>query len=225
MALEIELRYEIADTKLLGSFLEKLQLVGSKRLVDVYLDTVDADLIRKGIYIRIRDNKKLDIKFNRECLTNPDLEIQPYCEEYSFQIPLQQEQMKKFVEVNNDLDLKASVTSDLAWYRSVNSLIEHRVVDKLRTTYKHEDFLIMIDEVKNLGTFLEIELMAEKSDDIEAVKNRMITILHGLPLKPFKTGYDSLILKKTNFVQYVQGRFALEEDKVAYKKFLAQQAQ
>jgi len=220
MALEIELRYEVADQLALQNFVDRLQKIGTKRVVDVYLDTPDAHLLKRGIYIRIRDNKKLDIKFNRECLTNPDLEIQAYCEEYSFVLPLQADHMAKFQEVNTDLGLKVPTTPDLVWYQSANNLIEHRIVDKVRTTYRHDDFLIMLDEVKNLGSFLEIELMADTAEDIEAVKVRMLKTLEGLPLKPFKTGYDSLILKKQNFAQYVQGRFALKEDKEAYARSL-----
>ena len=70
---------------------------------------------------------------------------------------------------------------------------------------------------KDLGTFLEIELIARSGDVIDAVTQRMKAMLAGLPLKPLATGYDSLILRKNNFEQYIQGRFILEED----KKFLS----
>ena len=71
----------------------------------------------------------------------------------------------------------------------------------------------MIDQVENLEMFLEIEVMAANTISLDAITNRMRALLAPLHLKPLKTGYDSLILRKQNFSQYLRGRFVLEEDK------------
>lgn len=81
-----------------------------------------------------------------------------------------------------------------------------------------QQFTIVIDEVLNLGAFLEIELLANNKNNVDEIKKGMESLLSDLSLKALKTGYDSLILRKNNFEQYLQGRFILDEDKVFLNK-------
>lgn len=99
-------------------------------------------------------------------------------------------------------------------YKMLNNLIDHVTVDKMRSTYKIEDFIISVDRVNELGTFLEIEIMAFDLSNLDALKNQILEVLKELQLTPLKTGYAALQLKKQDFKQYVQGRFILEEDKI-----------
>ncbi len=214
--IEIELRYEVVDITQLPAFLARLNPREHKRVVDSYLDTTDADFLKKGIYIRIRNNKKMDIKFNRECLYNPDLDLQPYCEEYSFALPLRQENLTALNDLAPLLGLRHLASPDVQLFMRDNQLINHRIVDKMRSSYTSGIFTIYIDEVVDLGTFLEIELMTENINSLDNITQTMEHILAGLTLRLLKTGYDSLVLKKQNFAQYIQGRFALKEDKVLY---------
>jgi adenylate cyclase, class 2 len=212
--IEIELRYQILNESTIPGFVKTLAFLGTKRVVDSYLDTINADLIRRGIYIRLRNNQKLDIKFNRACLADESLELQPYCEEYSFSLPLMQESLHDLNAVSLDLELQPINRASIKEYASINKLIEHRIVDKIRSSYSIEDFILVIDEVKNLGKFLEIEVMAPDIDNIDTIKLRMQELLKDLKLKPLTTGYDALILRKQNFKQYLQARFILAEDKI-----------
>jgi len=213
---EIELRYAILNPAAIGLLQDRCSFQSEKRIVDQYLDTPSIDLLKRGIYIRVRDAKKVDIKFNRECLTNPLLDLQDSCEEYSYRLPLQQESVSPCNEVLTLLDLNPLVSTDFELFKKHNNLINHRVVDKIRKSYTTNGFTLVIDEVANLGFFLEIELMASPSERVEEVTQRMreyISSLSALNLQPLKTGYDSLILRKQNFTEYLQGRFILEEDK------------
>jgi adenylate cyclase class IV len=218
MNIEIELRYQVIDASQLPEFLALCESRGTKRVVDVYLDTSNADLIKKGIYIRLRDGKKMDIKFNRECLFNPDLELQPYCEEYTFMLPLKEADLPRINELATLFGMQQLSVPDMQTFCTQNNLIEHRIVDKIRASYKRDNFTITVDEVAGLGTFLEIELMAADTNALAAVKQAMEQLLSPLTLTVLKTGYDSLILRKQNFEQYVQGRFVLAEDKEWYKR-------
>lgn len=74
-------------------------------------------------------------------------------------------------------------------------------------------FTIVIDEVHQLGTFIEIELMASNLDTLAATKKEMEALLSGLSLKPLTTGYDTLILREHHFNDYIQARFIMDEDK------------
>lgn len=65
-------------------------------------------------------------------------------------------------------------------------------------------------------------MLAHTIDAVETIKKHMTELLAGLSLKPLKTGYDSLILRKNNFDQYLMGRFILDEDKPLREALLRQ---
>jgi predicted adenylyl cyclase CyaB len=215
--IEIELRYEVLDKNQLTQFLAPLKFLRSNQDIDIYYDNADAILYQKGIFIRNRNNKKLDIKFNRACLDNPDLAIQDYCEEHSFALPLQEKNLSRINELLVSLQLQPSPIADLEELKKTNNFFEHYRVDKVRTSYSHNSFTIAVDEVVDLGTFLEIELMAQDTQNLEEVKQEMVLFIAGLKLRPLRTGYGTLLLRKKDFKHYLLGRFILEEDKVCRK--------
>lgn len=211
--IEIELRYEILKPEQLASFLAPLQKVSRKQDVDVYFDNPQDMLHKNGIYIRTRNNKKLDIKFNRACIDNPHLAIQDYCEEHSFALPLQEKDLLTINQLLISLNLKPMTRAHLENLKSENQFHEQCIVDKIRTSYSLDNFTICIDEIKDLGTFLEIELMADTADNIATVKSQMLALIADLDLKPIKTGYINLLLRKKDFNHYLMGRFILDEDR------------
>ncbi len=127
---EIELRFEIVNSQELPAFTAALAPLGSKRVVDSYLDTRQADLIKKGVYVRIRDNKKVDIKFNRECLHNPELELQPYCEEYTYLLPLQEHDLEGFNAIVKTVGLTPPSYANFEEFIKLNDLMNHRMSTK-----------------------------------------------------------------------------------------------
>lgn len=215
--IEIELRYEMLNPEQLRSFLAPFKKLHQKHDVDIYLDNAQALLYQKGIFIRIRNGKKLDIKFNRATLDNPDLAMQDYCEEHSFLLPLQEKDLVKLNELLMSLDLKPAAVADLEQFKAVNHFMEHYRVDKMRTSYKHDAFTLCVDKVADLGTFLEIELMANTIEDLASVKQQMQHLIKELNVVPLKTGYGTLLLRKKDFEHYLMGRFVLEEDKIHRK--------
>lgn len=222
MSIEIELRYEVLKPEELILFLAPFKQLYHTRDRDIYFDTYEAKLYQRGIFIRIRNNKKLEIKFNRACLEDPSLAIQDYCEEHSFSLPLQENVLSKLNALLISLGLKAAVYADIENLKAENNFIEHYVLDKVRTAYSYESFTVSVDKVAELGTFLEIELMADTVDNLEGVKKAMKSLLLKLSLQPLKTGYGTLLLRKKNFEQYLLGRFILEEDKKYRLKINAQ---
>lgn len=210
---EIELRYTILNPKQLTTFLLPFKKLGQKNDSDVYLDTQQALLYQKGIFIRIRNDKKLEIKFNRACLENPNLAIQDYCEEHSFALPLHEKDLIPLNALLISLNLKPIIQTDLEEFKAVNTLVTHYVIDKIRTSYTNNVFTLAIDEVTDLGTFLEIEFMASSIENLSSIKQQMLELLKDLDLQPLRTGYGTLLLRKKNFEHYLLGRFILEEDK------------
>ncbi len=159
-----------------------------------------------------RNDKKLEFKFNRACLSNPHLAIQDYCEEHSFSLPLLDADLQKINELLLSLGLHQICVADLSELQRVNNFTVHYVVDKRRISYAAQHFTLGIDEVADLGTFLEVELMATSIENIDTIKKEMQHLLVGLSLRPLKTGYGTLLLRKKDFKHYLLGRFILEED-------------
>lgn len=215
--IEVELKFQILNKQQLKNFLASLKLKKENVINDVYLDTKEAYLYKKGIFIRIRNNSKLDFKFNPDDWKDPKaFSDHSHCNEYSFDLPLKQSSTKNLNEVCNILNLHNIQKADLDELRSKNNLIESVIINKTRREYRDNDFSYDYDTVKNLGEFFEIEKLTSIPEEIESIKESMRKKLNGLNLKLITTGYNELYWRKHNFEIYLQGRFLLMED---YKKY------
>jgi adenylate cyclase class IV len=215
-SIEIELRYEVPDPAVLQSFTEKMTFTKRRQDKDIYFDTDQADLLSHGIFIRIRNNTSLEIKFNRECINNPDLPLQPYCEEHVFALPIIETDVARFNDLVFSLGLKkvSFQNNFFEQFKKQNNLIEHYCIDKKRTEYSYDIFTLAIDEVKELGTFLEIECMAHDTKEVASIEAAMQKLVEPLKLKSLETGYGTLFLRKNKFEHYLKSRFMLPEDRM-----------
>jgi len=73
-------------------------------------------------------------------------------------------------------------------------------------------FYYMVDKVKDLGSFLEIEAKINSKNEINKIKREMLELANKLKLKRIITGYNELYWRKHNYKIYLQGRYLLEED-------------
>src|SRR5207247_1690125 len=89
-SIEVELRFRIQNPEEIKIFVKNLKVIEEKRIVDVYLDTEDGELFKRGIFIRLRNGKKIDIKFNKEeVYKSLDEHIEhTHCDEVSHPLPL-----------------------------------------------------------------------------------------------------------------------------------------
>ncbi len=204
--IEVELKFQVLNENEVLDFLKNLEFVSEKRIVDVYLDTAEGDLFKRGIFVRIRDDKSLDFKYNLD-----DDDWHEHCDEHSFVLPL-----GNVPDVNANcrlLGLK-EIEKGLEEFKAKNNLIDSMAVDKVRKKFKDGEFEYCLDLVKDMGLFLEIEAEGKEGEDLEAVKMRMREKLKGLNLKKITTGYNEIYWREHNFELYMQGKYLLEEDKV-----------
>ena len=125
-----------------------------------------------------------------------NLEPQPYCEEYTFALPFVEQDLEKLNDLMPVIGLKPIDRASFEVFKQINGLIDDRTVDKIRTSYTYNDFTLAVDEVANLGIFLEIELMAESTEDLANTTKAMEQSLSHVSLKPLTTGYTTLLLRK-----------------------------
>lgn len=215
--IEVELKFQILDEDQIKRFLKKLKFINAGRMVDVYLDTKEGNLYKKGIFVRIRDNKKLEIKFNLDAFQNQNgLSRHEECSEFSFPLPLVKNSINTINEICRKLNLKEIAISSIEELKNKNNLIDSMVIDKIRQKYTDGKFEYSFDDVKGLGKFIEIEFLTSKENNFEEIKNEMRKRLKGLKLKLITTGYNEVYWRKYNFNLYLQGRYLFEED---YKKY------
>ena len=215
--IEIELKYQIIDEDQIQEFLKKSTFVNKKRIVDIYLDTKDGDLYKKGIFIRIRDNKTLDFKYTLEDFRDLNkVSMHEQCDEYSFPLPLTNDSVKAINQNCRILGLIEISNPDVGELKARNNLINSVIIDKIRQRFRDEEFEYSFDDVKRLGKFLEIEKEGQEGEDFEEIKNRIRERVKNLKLKLITAGYCEAYWRKYNFNLYLQGRYLFEED---YKKY------
>src|SRR5690606_18640047 len=86
---EIETKFWVVDGNA-DVFTKDLMCGLETRVVDQYYDTFDGKYYQNGIYIRLRNNNSLDIKFNPEHLHVEASKTQldhVFCHEYNFPVP------------------------------------------------------------------------------------------------------------------------------------------
>jgi len=216
--IEVELKFQILDDGQINEFIKSLKFVNKKRIIDVYLDTKERDLYKKGIFIRIRDNKKLEFKFNLADLQNQNkLSWHEQCDEFSFPLPLGMDLVGSVNKICRILNLREIITPSLEELRNKNKLIDSVVIDKIRREYTDGRFKYLFDDIKDLGNFMEIEFLASREDNFEKIKNEMRKKLKNLKLKLITAGYNEVYWRKYNFNLYLQGRYLFEEDYEKYR--------
>jgi len=208
--IEVELKFQILDEIQVREFVKNLKFISRRKIVDKYLDTKNADLYKKGLFIRIRDDNNLDFKYNLE-----DTECKhEHCEEHSFSLPLTIDSLVSINKICRVLSLNNIMNPNIEEFTARNNLVVSITNDKIREIYRDEKFEFCLDDVKGLGKFIEIEMHAAKGDDLEKIKDAMRERIRGLKIKLITTGYNELYWKKNNSDIYRQGKYHLEEDRI-----------
>lgn len=216
--IEVELKFQVLDDAQIDKFLGGFQFVDKKRIVDIYLDTRGGDLYKRGIFVRVRDNKKLDFKFNLADFQNQNkLSRHEHCNEFSFSLPILEVSVAPINEISRILTMKEISNPDLEEFKNKNNLIDSMIIDKFRQRYSDGRFEYSFDDVKGLGKFIEIEQMASPEDNLEKIKDEIRKKLDHLKLKLITTGYNEIYWRKHDFNLYLQGRYLFEEDYEKYR--------
>lgn len=157
---EIEIKVKVEKIKSLLEFLKKnAKLVGTNHQIDQYFTPQHRNFIavrptREWLRLRDSDGKfSINYKnwhFDKNGRTN-------HCTEYETRV----DQAISVRKIFNALDIKPLIT-----------------VDKKRQTWLYKNFEIAIDQVKGLGTFIEIELKGNGSKlNPKEITDQMIQLL------------------------------------------------
>ncbi len=215
--IEVELKFQVGKKERLEAFLNGLQSHGEKRVVDDYYDTPSGELFQRGIFLRIRDGKQVDFKFNLDDISEGAGNAHEYCDEYTYRLPLEQSHFGEFTKVCKMLNLKAPDKPDFQEFCEANGFVKSMTIDKLRRKYTTDTFEISVDDVKDLGEFVEVEYEGKEGEDYEPIKRKILELVEPLEVKLITTGYNEVYWRKHNFDLYLKGKYLLDEDRVQYK--------
>lgn len=212
--LEIEKKYQLLNTDI-GMLTRKLTYVGERRVVDDYFDTTDGQFYQAGVFIRIRNQSSLDIKFNPGHLGKSNVSEHVSCHEYSFQEPFQETDKLLFKSLEGLIGIRQPSGRSFQSFLDINNLQFFIVIDKIRQTYTNASYTVVVDHIENLGTFLEVEYSGSPHEDLklEQILSGIDALMEGVPVKSLSTGCFEMILRQKNFNLYQKGKYLLDEDR------------
>lgn len=211
--IEMEKKFQVLHSNL-DDFLKNKRFVSSKRIVDQYLDTTDGLFYQDGIFIRVRNKNSLDVKFNPDHLGIKTANDHTICHEYNVGLPFESSSIHVLETLEKMIPIKRPTPYTYDEFLKINHLHTLVILDKNRTTYEDDTFIIAIDEFTDFGTFLELEAKNNNMpkerffDEIEKTTKNMT-------LQEFNSGYIELRLRAINPSLYLKGKYLIDSDVAA----------
>lgn len=187
--IEIESKFKLASDVTRDNLIATLKSqfiapISSKRQIDtVFLlpEQVDAPIVPGSKIMRVRDVLNPETGELQQSLMTLKVEGQTKLasDEYEFAV--------------DDGNVARQMLAALDWQEVVT-------VDKVRLESKTEDYTVCIDEVAELGLFIELEVLTEDSADVKNIQQQMRNFLKNLNIdgKLWKIPYDTSIRNLQN---------------------------
>lgn len=177
---EIEIKIKPKNPRILTRWLkENARLIKSSRQIDYYFTPPHKDFVfidnagkkRADFYFRVRvDDKDGLVTFKRY-----HRELESKGQAYLDQIETKVEKPKKLLKIFGLVGFKLSVT-----------------IDKKRNSYRYREFEFDCDEVKGLGTFVEIELKGKVDSPSQGFK-KIYKLLKEIGVKDWEENKDGYV--------------------------------
>jgi len=176
--MEIEIRSRINNLDNLLEEIEKLNILkkNEERQIDTYFKHIN-DITRKMV-IRVREimGKQSILTFKGASPVESDDTMWA-----DFDTPIEKPEVLKSLLLSNGYELVC-------------------IIDKHRQSFEHNGFEINIDNIKELGSFIEIEKQGE-SEERKQAELEIVSLLKKLGINEndiIKKGYVPLMLEKIN---------------------------
>ena len=202
--IEFELKYKVKSKERFAKYDATKSVIQR----DIYYDTNDGLLYRAGNFLRKRNDARIDFKL----YAGDDSHL--FCSETNFNYQTFSSCDESLTGICRKIGLSGKCFGSFDEFLSAYSLRVLAPVVKRRYQFQWEEILVSIDEVADLGTFLEAELSYPDVDfDKEAAKSRLENRLieAGLIVKGLDEivtiGYVECYLKRFNPNMYLQGKY------------------
>lgn len=205
--IEVELKCRLtpASLKRVREKLDTCVFWGQKQNRDCYYDTPTWDLLRQAVFLRVRNETRLEWKFNPEKDPAHHTSIEHV---FSLQAePFPASEMnalfRHFLPAWQD-------GKDFAELVASGRLVELARIENIRRLYRSPEQLeLSLDEVTSLGTFLEIEGTTYTEEEAEMIRQAATTLASELSLVHLPVGYVELWLQEHKPEAYKVGQYQL----------------
>ena len=198
---EFEIKAAIENIESIADILKTLSFRSQETNEDVYFDTKDRQLFRHGCFLRLRNSKVFEIKYNPDASDLRHI----VCNERKFDWPLDAPSNKTLGRfLAEDMGLKSLNEKEALDSFGLSEFVR---VKKSRAVYTGDEIEVSIDNVEGLGAFVEVEAKGTQG----AQKATLFCKKHGLRNLPI--GYVELWLRKYDHAEYLQGKYVLDGDR------------
>ena len=209
--IELELKYELNT---IPSSVGKLKIIKQNEQEDIYYDTPNYDLLKKGNFLRVRDGKRMEFKLFAGDTSHL------FCQETVYNLDSFDSNQENINKILASLDLKpVENLNSFKQICDINNLQILCPIVKHRTSYTYdENCTISIDQVDNLGLFMEDEIMINSeslsTSQANQIKEQFVTNLQNSEIltgneKKVNVGYVELYLLKHNIEAYNLGMYKI----------------
>jgi len=202
--IEYEVKSRIESESELEGLVEDFQEDTRVLQQDKYYDTKNRDLFEKGIFLRIRNEKEIEIKYNPDVMDNNHVS----CDEYSYIKKITNKEAREISEfLGNHIEKEKDYCENISDIMETFSLEEFVTIKKERRIYNYDKVDIVIDKVDELGLYVEIEAKST------SFPKKYEDWIKENSLSHIPTGYVEMYLKKNEPETYLKGRYLLPEDR------------
>ena len=182
---EIEILVELQEdiNKVIDKF-KMFNYITKELVIDEYYYDPKRDNLKPNINNQINECLRLRQKGNKNYITYKDDVFENNIWLYSNEYETEIKDIEVLKEILNRLGLKKLIT-----------------IKNNKTTYTFKDYEIVLEEVEDLGYFMEVEYSTKEDVDIKEIKKQIQAFIDSLNLKVSKElniGKPELMLKKKN---------------------------
>jgi adenylate cyclase class 2 len=204
--IEIELKCELSP-QLVKKVREKVRgmaFEGTTRNHDVYYDTPTWELLRRAVFLRVRNHQQVEVKFSEDSAP-----VHGLVKERIFPLDSSSSaagQMHTLLTYFLPTWIPAPSFEEAI---HANGLIEFVCIDNTRKAYAGEQIRLSIDQVEGLGDFLEVETHCEEEAETGEAQARLQAFVSDLQVQHINVGYVELWLARHNPAAYQAGKYHL----------------
>ena len=211
--IEVELKFALpanlrASLDATLDAMPELQRLAPVNNVDTYYDTSDFSCLQQAVFLRIRDNDRLEVKYHEQ-----DDPAHVHATERVFPLTADAPALQdlntlcaRFIPAWQGAD---TVETTL----TTNGLSAFVHIEKRRTRYVNERLNLCLDEVVDLGDFFEIEILCPDKTGIEQAQAQLYAFVDTLALPTLSSvsiGYVELWLRSHLPHVYRLGKYQTE---------------
>lgn len=207
--IEVELKCSITPESrpLLEKKLQEARFQQQVYNSDVYYDTVTWDLLQRAVFVRVRNQRQLEFKFNEQA---EKAHVQST--ERAFSLTPNSQQAQAMNELFAHFLPAWHTAPTFIEAVNANNLLELARIENTRKQYTYDTLQICVDHVTGLGDFLEVETLCAEGTDTTQALQRLHDFVADFSFEPLTVGYVELWLRLYNPEAYRRGVYQLPDD-------------